>query len=469
MGTGDINDTLRQHGPDAVRDRHDQAWQRAHQHNGASAAPHAPPSLPSRRKTSELVCFSTVRPTATDWLWHHRIPRGAQTINTGHPGTGKSQQLCDDAARVSTGTAWPDGSPCTRGDVILLTAEDALSNTVVPRLLAAGADLSRVYTLPLTRIDDRTERAFLVGEDLDELERHLVARPETLCLGIDPITAYMGVGRIDSHKTADVRGVLGPLAALAERRNIAVYTITHPPKSTTSAINAFIGSQAFIAAARVGYVTTAEADESGDCTGRSLLAMVKSNSGPLMPTLAYRLAQMRVAADERDGRDVIGSYVVWQPGTVDTTADQALAATRVGRGANESTATDEWVEFLRDVLAKGPAKVVEEIEPMARAAGSLGSDKPISQAKPCRDAREKLGIIANRHGFGRGAEWCWSLPDYHRCPDDPIDALKKRGASMEGEGIYAALDPSDPASVARARQRFDAIAVRFDALGTRLP
>src|SRR5262245_32015980 len=88
------------------------------------------------RKSSPLIALSTIRPLATDWLWCNRIPRGAQIINTGFPGVGKSQQLLDAVARVTTGTPWPDGSECPRGDAILLTAEDALASTVKPRLMA---------------------------------------------------------------------------------------------------------------------------------------------------------------------------------------------------------------------------------------------------------------------------------------------------------------------------------------------
>src|SRR5262249_34067324 len=152
---------------------------------------------------------------------------------------------------------------------------DALHKTVVPRLLAAGANLSRIFTLPLIHIDNKTQRAFLLTEDLDILEGHLIARPETLLVGIDPITAFMGFGRLNSDRVTDIRGVLGPLEGIAERRNALIYTITHPPKASTSAINSFIGSQAFIAAARIGYLTTEEIGEDGKPTGRYLLSMVK--------------------------------------------------------------------------------------------------------------------------------------------------------------------------------------------------
>jgi hypothetical protein len=383
-------------------------------------------------KTSTFVSLSTICPRATDWLWPNRIPRGAQTINTGLPGTGKSQQLIDVIAHVTTGTPWPDGTQCPCGYAILLTAEDQLATTIKPRLMAAGANCDRVFTLPTIHVDAKNSRAFLLTEDLDELDRRLVERPETLLVGIDPVTAYMGAGKIDSHKTTDVRGVLGPLAALAEKHNVATYTITHPPKASTQAINSFIGSQAFIAAARVGYLTVQETDDEGRRTGRLLVTMVKTNVGPQMPTLAYRLAQIVVADDHRDGRPIIGSYVVWERDPIDLTADQALAAAAGKRNPGEPTAKDDAIEFLRVVLAEGP-RSVREIEQEARDAGLLSADQLISQSKPIRGARETLGAKAYQPKGQKAGGWFWVLPG--QMPPGGSDALQNDRASDGAEGI----------------------------------
>jgi AAA domain len=370
------------------------------------------PSAERQKKESVLVTLSTIKPRATDWIWVNRIPRGALTINTGQPGTGKSQQGIDAIAHVTTGTPWPDGAACPCGNAILLTAEDDLANTVVPRLMAAGADLTRVSTLQLIRIDARTQRAFLLQEDIDVLDRHLNDRGDIVLVVIDPITAFLGTGKVDSNKAADIRGVLGPLAALAERHNVAIYAITHPPKSTTSTINSFIGSQAFIAAARVGYLTIEEIDQEGKPTGRVLVAMVKTNLGPRMPTLAYRLAQLAVAEDDRDGRIVVGSHVVWDQEVVEVTADQALMAAAGNGNAKGRTATDDAVDFLKAVITE--PRSVKKLEAEAQEAGLLKADQPIQQCKPFRDAKNRLGVVAYQKKGEKAGGWVWAMPI--RCP-----------------------------------------------------
>ena len=64
------------------------------------------------------------------------------------------------------------------------------------------------------------------------------------------ITAYLG-GNTDSHKNAEIRGLLAPLAALAAKYGVALVLVTHCPKRDNGpAIHRIIGSIAFAAAAR---------------------------------------------------------------------------------------------------------------------------------------------------------------------------------------------------------------------------
>ena len=61
--------------------------------------------------------------------------------------------------------------PARRGDVILLSAEDDISDTIRPRLEAAGADLSRCWVLPDVQPEpDRPPRPPELPADLDALE-----------------------------------------------------------------------------------------------------------------------------------------------------------------------------------------------------------------------------------------------------------------------------------------------------------
>ena len=72
----------------------------------------------------------------------------------GEPGLGKSQTTISMAANITTGTAWPDGQQCEIGDVIFLSDEDDAADTIIPRLKASNADLTRVHILDAVEFID---------------------------------------------------------------------------------------------------------------------------------------------------------------------------------------------------------------------------------------------------------------------------------------------------------------------------
>jgi hypothetical protein len=193
-----------------------------------------------------------------------------------------------------------------------------------------------------------------------------------------------------------VRGQLGPLAELAERLDVALSAITHPPKhSSQRAIDHFIGSQAYIAAARIGHMAIEEVDENEQGqrlpTGRSLFTNPKNNVSRKMPTLAYRVVEEQV-----DG-GIKAARVVWEE-IVDITADQAVAAALPSKTKDQQSGP---VMLLMNVLANGPAlrKIVEE-----RGAACGFSVDQLKRAK------QKMGAVAFKEKGAFAGPWFWALP-----------------------------------------------------------
>jgi hypothetical protein len=94
----------------------------------------------------------TFKMKAVTWLWPDRFAIGKLGIIAGLPDEGKGQILCDMAARITRGLLWPcNEGTAPKGSVIHLSAEDDPEDTIVPRLAAAGADLSRIELLTMVQ------------------------------------------------------------------------------------------------------------------------------------------------------------------------------------------------------------------------------------------------------------------------------------------------------------------------------
>jgi DNA polymerase bacteriophage-type len=354
------------------------------------------------RRSYIAINLATVTPEAEDWLWPGHLARGKLELLAGTPQIGKSQIQCQYIACATTGRAWPNGlpggKPCR---VIILTAEDDTARTLVPRLQAAGANLAMVEQLKTIRRNNRDE-LFLLGEDLDQLEQMIRDLNDVGLVTIDPITAYMGYGKhFDSHRATDVRSQLMPLKELAERTNVAFSAVTHPPKNAgAQALDHFIGSQAFIAAARVGHLCVIEMEETADGkieTGRRLYTNAKTNIAAMQPTLAYRITVVETGHDAVTGKPIVAPVIQWD-GEVNISAVEAVAAAR-GKERRGSAR-----EFLLDILAAGPVLTTIVVE--------RGGVHGFSYDQ-LRHAKTKLGVVAfKKRGEGLDTPWMWALPQH---------------------------------------------------------
>jgi putative DNA primase/helicase len=345
-----------------------------------------------REQTILLVqCAANIKPEKVDWLWSGRLARGKHTCIAGEPGTGKSQLSIAIIAAITTGGNWPCGegkAPCS--NVVILSAEDGAADTIVPRLLGAGADRTRVHIVSAVREADGSQRAPDLQRDIEALERKVLEVGNVALVVIDPISAYMGRG-LDTHRNSDVRGVLAPLAEMAERTGTAVLSITHFSKSANAsnkALHRFIGSIAFTAAARFAFAVIEDAEQEG----RRLFLPVKNNLARPPQGLAYRLAQRFVG----DGGDILTSHIVWDAEPVTITANEAMAADMAG--AETGTAKAEAMDWLRELLADGPL-AMSAIEDHAKGAGLAWAT--------VRRAKKALRVTSVKSGMAGG--WHWEL------------------------------------------------------------
>jgi hypothetical protein len=336
---------------------------------------------------------------ALEWLWPGRFALGKLGLIAGLPDEGKGLLTMAMAARVTNPELeWPCGEgKAPQGNVILFTAEDDLADTVVPRLKAAGADLARVHIIRLVldtdKFDKPRRRMFSLRHDLAMLRAKIAAIGDVRMIVIDPITAYLGVGEIDSFRDADVRAVLAPLQDLAAELHVAVIAIMHFNKKV-DVLNLLLrvcNSIAFTAAARHAFGVVYDSDHQ-----RRLLVRGKNNLAKRDDrALAFRVDAFEVGRDKRNGLAIEAPFLIWDAEYVEITATEALQAATENKAPG---ARNTAKKFLRELLRNGPVAATE-IEKAAKAEGIT--------TRTLHRAKQELGIVAKKDG--PDGKWQWYL------------------------------------------------------------
>ena len=290
-------------------------------------------SAESQRQDEELITLADIQPEAVEWIWTGYILAAKITDMIGNGDLGKTLVLLYIIARMTRGDPMPDNPNGPRRepiDVLLLAAEDDLADTLVPRLIAAGADMTRVHA-PAGLIT--------FPEDIPKLERWIEDKNIRL-LVIDPIMAFMGVTKTGIE--ADVRkGLTNPLKELAARRRCAVVWLRHINKNERAGASMRgTGSTAFYNAARAGLTFGLDHD---DETGEArIMIQSKRNLGKERPALRYRIVSTfgRVSPEGTEGTPVVEWLGVAEGATVASVLGPAPkeSAPREGTKVHECTA-----------------------------------------------------------------------------------------------------------------------------------
>jgi bifunctional DNA primase/polymerase-like protein/AAA domain-containing protein len=316
------------------------------------------------------------------WLWASRLARGALSLFVGDPEDGKTVTALDLAARVSTGKPWPDGLPGGgRGEhVLVFSAEDSTAYTLRPRLEAAGADVSKIYTIGVE------PGGLSFSADVVRIEDVIGAHRPVLVI-VDPLSSYLP--KVDTYRDNEVRATLAPFATMAERHDVAVIAIMHMTKNTErTAMQRVLGSTAFIALARTAFLVAKDPED----RGRRLFLPIKNNLGPRAEGLAFTLQGVRLPVA---GGTIDTVKVVWAEAHVNVSADEILR-----RGARDLRPGEHAEAVFRAALAKGPvqAKTMEQVC-VAEGIAPKTADR----------AKTRLGIQSFKTGF---SSWYWSPPGW---------------------------------------------------------
>jgi putative DNA primase/helicase len=346
-----------------------------------------------------------LRPQPVRWLWKDWLAAGKLHILAGAPGVGKTTLALSIAASITAGSALPDGSQVPAGNVLIWSGEDDPADTLLPRLLAAGADRARCFFITAVR-ENGQDTSFDPARHMLQLLERVDQIGGVDLLIVDPIVnAVAG----NSHQNGEVRRGLQPIVDLAAASGCAVIGITHLSKGMQGddPVQRVIGSIAFSAVARVVFLAGKVMRNGAPIR---VLARGKSNIGTDEGGFEYHLEEVDVPANP----GIRASTVYWDR-SVEGTARELLSNDEGEDGAANGQVNA--IAFLRAELGDGGLVPRNSIRAAAEDAGV--SWRAVERASG------KLAVIKQKGGMKGG--WYWKLAKVPK--DAKLDEWQPSGCS----------------------------------------
>jgi hypothetical protein len=369
------------------------------------------------------TCLATVRPVPVRWLVPGYLPLGKLILLAGDGGHGKSTLTLDLAACLTTGRPCLglDHEPLQASDVLLISCEDDFADTVVLRLLSAGADLRRVHKVDGIKGKDGKTAPFSLAH-FESMEAELLAHPEIRLVIIDPAGAYVGRSGVDDYNDSQLRSLLGPMAELAARREVTILLVKHLVKGATArAVHKVGGSAGYVNTVRAALAVAPDPEDPEN----KLLLPLKFNLGPRPCGLAYRMCTLEKPAqdkildgycqhlDEQDRERLAQQLfrIEWQ-GQVDADADRVL--NEQARRQRDPNKVENCVAWLEKFLATH-AFPSEEILAAAKEQGFT-----FDNVKEAKARLKEKGLRPSNRGRLGGNWWSgFGSPDLGKLRPDP--------------------------------------------------
>jgi predicted transcriptional regulator len=174
----------------------------------------------------DAVPLVDVEMRSIEWKERPLWQCSAFELLAGVKGAGKGTYLAGLAARTTHAGA----------NVLFISSEDSMEIDLKPRLVAAGADISRCFTIT---------QHIRLPDDVPDLERLARSLGGVGLFVIDPLANH--IGDSNSNSDAEVRDAIAPLNGLADRLGCLLVGVRHPGKDRSrGALASILGSTAWV-------------------------------------------------------------------------------------------------------------------------------------------------------------------------------------------------------------------------------
>lgn len=318
--------------------------------------------------------FADIESRPLEWYWFNKIPANSYSQIFGDPDAGKSLLTIYMTSKTTTGKDWPDQKNDIKGSVALIQFEDTLSDTVKPRLEAAGADHENVYHPKYSEIENIDG----ILEYLKKLKIKLKdsEKPDLKLAFIDCIDDFMQGAK--GNDTIEVRGKLIKIQDFCQQNEMTIIGVKHSNKdSSKKAIYRVTGSMAYTAVARSSWLVQYDREQNT----RSFI--------PQKANICRNPTGLEFIIEGPIGMP----QIKFKPEPINTTADEALADEET---KDRYSAKSEAQDFINEVLRQGKVKsqkILDEAKKEGIAIATLKRAKSDMKVK----------------SFKEGGEWFWEL------------------------------------------------------------
>lgn len=337
-----------------------------------------------------------VKVRAIPWLFPGVLATHMATGITGDAGNGKTLVAVDMSARVTVGKAFPlygkPGAP-VKGHVFYVTSEGVPEMILVPRLIAAGADLSKITIIEGMYLRKGEFSMFDVTQHLPKLEKRARDFPDLKLIVLDPIASFLPE-RINPNQANSVRQAMDRVSNLAYKLGIAAVTVMHFAKASAGvkAIHRTAGSGQFEAALKMSWSVIRR---EGDARNARLLVPQKSNITGGYKSLSFGIHQVEFPAPDNP-EEVITTAKIEYGDLVDEDPETLISPSQ-----ESDNHVAKATEFLSKKLKEGTtlyaARLIDEAEDQGIPKWALYK------------AKDRIGIEHDKEGHFQGRTF-WYLP-----------------------------------------------------------
>ena len=234
----------------------------------------------------QLCKVSDIKERETEWLIPGYMPKCQITIIAGDGGSGKTSIVCDIAAAITTGTQSiltrdiipADFGKTDPGNVLFLSGEDDFSMVLIRRLRNSGADLERIYTVPIGA--DGFNDIKLGSGTLESI----IAKSKAQLVILDPLQQFLPFN-VDMSRRNEMRQCLSSLIGYGKKYKSTFLIVCHSNKQSNNSGRKRIADSADIWDISRSVLIAGETGEGST----KYLSHEKSNCGERQQTIIYDL------------------------------------------------------------------------------------------------------------------------------------------------------------------------------------